>query len=1137
MVVANRTRLNEAMDVLKDGLIPYVETQLEAKLGEKWIEKFQSENRYVKLADDGSVHWDVQLLCKTISGGYWNTIFGDQLDRIVRTYTNELLDIRNNLAHEKQFSGDDTYRALDTMQRLCEQVGASVNAKMLGEAKQNHQRQVYELQTRDRARTQGVQQTIEGTIPDGLKPWREVVTPHKDVASGNYMQAEFAADLAQVHKGEGSSEYLDPGEFFQRTYLTEGIKELIKGAVQRLANTGGDPVVELQTNFGGGKTHSLLALYHLFSGTQVSKMPGIMELLQEHSLPEPSKAARAVLVGTALSPGHVDKKDDGTEVRTLWGELAWQLGGAEGYALVRESDENKVSPGSDVLQRLFNHCGTCLILIDEWVAYARQLVDREDLVSGNFESQKTFAQALTEAAAQSPNTLLVASVPASKIELGGENGERALEMLKNVFERVAVPWRPAAGDEGFEIVRRRLFEPLDSQEAFSSRDHALHQFIEMYKKNPEKFPHECNDGEYLSKLQQCYPIHPELFRRLYDDWSALDRFQRTRGVLRLMAKVIHRLWETNDRSLLIMSGSVPLNDGAVRSEMTRYLSDNWEPIITKDVDGDDSLPQQIDESTPNLGRSMATRRVTRTLFIGSAPYSDTDTAGIGSERIILGCAQPGETLGVFDDALRRVVDQATNIHSGGNRYWVSTKNNLNRTAEAKIAEYLRKPEEIHAELIRRLGEESRESFPGVHICPVDDGEIPDDPKVRLVILRPDQSHKRNKDDSAARVFAENSLAFRGTSPRTHRNCLVYIAPDERELESLLDATARFLAWREILSQNVSLNLDAHQKKMAEDRTEEFHKTISARIQETWTQLIAPRQQEPTSDVEWEVVKAGGSDGIAKRAWNKLQRSESVLPSMGGARLKLELDRHKWFDMDAISFGELYRWFTSYLYMPRIANSKVLEDAIRNGSTVDGLAGLQDPAFATAEGIQEGAADEEKYQQLSIDGAPSNITDNTHIVKFDVAKGLVGVLSSEPVFTDGSSVIRRSNQQSGEVKKSETNADGGYTYLVNFADGSSDMVREADLEAQPEEETVTSRPEKVLKKRFTASVELSPDGIGRKVAQINDEVLIHLTSLRGASANISLDIQINVPDGIPESTERTVRENSSSLNFGNVILEE
>jgi hypothetical protein len=290
-------------------------------------------------------------------------------------------------------------------------------------------------------------------------------------------------------------------------------------------------------------------------------------------------------------------------------------------------------------------------------------------------------------------------------------------------------------------------------------------------------------------------------------------------------------------------------------------------------------------------------------------------------------------------------------------------------------------------------------------------------------------------------------------------------------------------------------------------------------------------------VEWEVVKAGGSDGIAKRAWNKLQRSESVLPSMGGARLKLELDRHKWFDMDAISFGELCRWFTSYLYMPRIANSKVLEDAIRDGSTVDGLAGMQDPEFATAEGVRAGAEDAEKYQQLCIDGAPNNITDNTHIVRLAVAMDLICVTSGEPTYADGSSVIRRSNQVSGEVQKSETNAEGGYTYLVKFEDGSSDMVREADLEPVLEEETAASRPETALKKRFTASVELSPDGIGRKVAEINDEVLIHLTSLPGASANISLDIQINVPDGIPESTERTVRENSSSLNFGNVILEE
>ena len=1137
MVVANRTRLNEAMDVLKDGLIPYVETQLEAKLGEKWIEKFQSENRYVKLADDGSVHWDVQLLCKTISGGYWNTIFGDQLDRVARTYTNELLDVRNRIAHEEKFSGEDTFRALDTMQRLCELVGAGPNKELLGKAKADHQRQVYELKTRDQARTQIMQPSLEGAIPEGLKPWREVVTPHSDVATGEYQIAEFAADLAQVSKKLGSQEYLDPEEFFRRTYLTEGIKDLVRKAVLRLQDQGGAPSIELQTNFGGGKTHTLLAMYHLFSGVDVSNLPNISEFIQEENLPAPIHAKRAVLVGTDLTPGKVYEKEDGVSVRTLWGEMAYQLGGAEAYELMRDLDEKGQAPSTDDLKSLFDFVGPCLILIDEWITYASQIVERDDLSCGNFNDQHRFALVLPVAARQSPQTLVMASIPASEIELGGVNGVMALSEIKNAFGREAESWRPAEGNEGFEIVRRRLFDPIEGEEAHAYRDQAIHKFIEMYRKDSNKFPNECNDGEYAEKLRNCYPIHPELFDHLYTEWGGLERFQRTRGVLRLMATIIYCLWKTGDRSLLIMPGSLPMHDGAVRNELTHYLDNIWEPIVTRDIDGDGSIPQRVDDLEPRFGKMSAARRVTRSIFIGTAPSSGSDTAGLGIERINLSCAQPGESLPAFDDALRRIVDQATNIHSAGNRYWVSTRNNLNKTAEGKIADYLNNTEELNAEIEKRLQEESRDSFPAVQICPVDYSEIPDEPKVRLVILRPQQGHLRGRDDSDALAFVQKALEYRGSSPRTHRNCLVFMAPEKKELESLKNATARFLAWREILSQNVSLGLDAHQKQMAEDRTEEFHKTINARIQETWTQLIAPRQQEPTSAVEWEVVKAGGSDGIAKRAWNKLQRSESVLPSMGGARLKLELDRHKWFDMDAISFGELCRWFTSYLYMPRIASSKVLEDAIRSGSTTDGLAGMKEPEFATAEGVREGAEGAEKYQQLSIDGAPSNITDNTHIVRNEVAKQFIGVNSCEPSYADGSPVIRRSSQQSGEVQKSETNADGGYTYLVKFEDGSSDMVREVDLEAVSEEETVTSRPETVLKKKFTASVELSPDGIGRKVAEINDEVLIHLTSLPGASANISLDIQINVPGGIPESTERTVSENSKALKFGNVILEE
>src|SRR5260370_4907863 len=261
---------------------------------------------------------------------------------------------------------------------------------------------------------------IESQAAGGLKPWREVVTPHKDVASGRYQQAEFAADLWQVHLGEGSDKYRKPAEFFRRTYLTHSLNQMLVGAVRRLAGQGGDPVVQLQTNFGGGKTHSMLALYHLFSDAAPGELAGIDEVLKEAGASRPPKVNRVVLVGNKISPGNPVTKSDRTVVRTLWGELAWQLGfnaggikeAREGYDRSQADDERATSLG-EALRALFNDYGPCLILIDEWVAYARQLHDQSDLPAGGFETQFTFAQVLTESAKLAGNCLLVISLPAS----------------------------------------------------------------------------------------------------------------------------------------------------------------------------------------------------------------------------------------------------------------------------------------------------------------------------------------------------------------------------------------------------------------------------------------------------------------------------------------------------------------------------------------------------------------------------------------------------------------------------------------------------------------------------------------------------------------------------------------------------
>ncbi|MCA9334364.1 ATP-binding protein, partial [Candidatus Saccharibacteria bacterium] len=395
----------------------------------------------------------------------------------------------------------------------------------------------------------------EGVPQAGLKPWREVVTPHQDVQSGNYQKAEFAADLAQVHRGDASSEYQDPKEFFQRTHLTAGLSDLLTNALKRLGQNEGDPVVELQTSFGGGKTHSMLALYHMVGVKNPADLPGVDTLLDTVKLSPPSqKVHRAVLVGTALSPGQSRTKSDGTKLNTLWGELAWQLGdsvgkGKEAYAMLAEADESGVSPGSEELVALFKAYSPAIILIDEWVAYIRHTYNtRNVLVGGSFETNTTFAQALTEAVKSSPNTLLVASLPSSKIEVGGEGGEHALETLKHTFKRVQSSWRPANAEESYEIIRRRLFEPLSGQD-FAHRDAVVDAFSKLYKDNANEFPQGCKDAPYKHKLENCYPIHPELFERLYADWSTLPKFQQTRGVLRLMASVIHALWEAGDKSL------------------------------------------------------------------------------------------------------------------------------------------------------------------------------------------------------------------------------------------------------------------------------------------------------------------------------------------------------------------------------------------------------------------------------------------------------------------------------------------------------------------------------------------------------------------------------------------------------------
>src|SRR5680860_1412012 len=332
MAPSNRDRVGKGLEHLADGLRPFVEQEMKAVYGDRWLYAAAESMNKDSVSAKSSEFKDVHNLLR-VMWNQWNQVFRQTLGRSERSWVSEIQDVRNAWAHQKPFSTDDAIRALDTIQRLLTSV-SSEEAIDVEREKQDLNRLRFEEQARHAGRKARATEAASGDPQAGLKPWRLVVAPHPDVASGRYQQAEFAADLAQVYRGEGSDEYRIPQEFFRRTFLTEGLRLLLTASLKCLSGTGGDPVVELQTNFGGGKTHSLLALYHLCSGEPAASLSGVEEILKEAEVTEVPETNRAVLVGTSLSPGQPQEKPDGTVANTLWGELAWQLGGKEGYELL-----------------------------------------------------------------------------------------------------------------------------------------------------------------------------------------------------------------------------------------------------------------------------------------------------------------------------------------------------------------------------------------------------------------------------------------------------------------------------------------------------------------------------------------------------------------------------------------------------------------------------------------------------------------------------------------------------------------------------------------------------------------------------------------------------------------------------------
>jgi len=920
-----------------------------------------------------------------------------------------------------------------------------------------------------------------------LKPWREIAIPHEDVLKGTFQQAEFAADLSRVHAGTATPEYQDPALFYQRTFITEGMRLLLDSVIKRLAGKGGDPVIQLQTAFGGGKTHTMLAVYHLAKGeTPVSDMPGLSTILDASGITELPRARAAVLDGIKSSPNQPVARE-GLTIRTLWGDLAWQLGGAEGYALVADADASGTSPGKAVLEELLSRYAPCVILIDELVAYVRQFEEGKTLSGGSFDSNLSFVQALTEALKAVPTAVLLASLPESDKEAGSQRGVKALEALSHYFGRIQALWKPVATEEAFEIVRRRLFNQISDRLAAET---VCRAFADFYTANRNDFPQETQESRYFERLQHAYPIHPEVFDRLYEDWSSLDNFQRTRGVLKLMAKVIHRLWKDGNNDPMIMPGSLPLYDGDTRNDIIYYLPPGWDPVMDKDVDGERAETTEIESQDTRFGSIQACRRTARTIFLGSAPSTANQLVrGVELERIVLGAAIPGQQLGAYRDAIHRINDRLHYLNHANNRFWFDTRPNLRREMEDRKRKFQDKEDVIPAIRDRVQKSFGGGLFAGVHVF-TPSGDIPDDWQMRLVVLPPDAYYSRSG-HSVASDRALEILKKRGDQPRFKQNRLIFLAPDYDSVARLRDLTRSMLAWQSIVNdiKEMKLNLDQFQARQASKSLDEANETVRRMVRETYKWLLAPVQDakpgKGLSEIQWEAFPVNpGAASLTQEIERVLKENELLITEWAPVHLLKVLKDWFWKDgVQEVSALNVWQQTCQQLYLPRLLNDHVFHNTVQSGAESRDFFGL-------AQGKEE-----QRYVGFSFGERTSIYLDTVLLIEPSVAKAYADAVKEPPPLPPPDPRI---------------------------PPGTPTDPPQPPLPLPPDPKPVN--------RHFYGTIDLDPVRAKMQFADIVDEVVQQFTTQAGVKVRIAIEIQAESVAGFDDGLQRAVRENCNVLNI-------
>jgi len=771
-----------------------------------------------------------------------------------------------------------------------------------------------------------------------MKPWLQVVVLHKDIREGRLDEAVFAASLGDVAQDKGPIDYRDPETFFKKTYFTAGLTNLIGTVISRLSGKGrGDTVIQIQTPFGGGKTHALLALYHTFKHREkIAHLDVIKEILKENKLDKIPNTKVVVFVGEYADP---------LKGRTLWGEIAHQLGN---YKLIEEYDKKRVSPGKEKISDLLSKNQPVLILIDELLQYIVRTMGVK-VEEGTLKGQVlTFLKSLTEAVAISDNCALIATLPSSVTEgfEEAEKAERILSELQKIFGRVEKIYTPVEGEEIYEIIRKRLFEDLGDVKAHRV---VAEEYFNIYQKLGEDIPPECKEVGYRERLVRAYPFHPETIDILFERWGTIPTFQRTRGVLRLLAEVVADLYKKEHPAPLIQPAHINLGNPTIRREFIKHVGNEFEGVIASDVDGPAAKAPRIDrEMGTEYARFRVATGLATSIFFYS--FSGGERKGVTAQRLRLAFLREGIPPAIVGDAVRRLEDELWFLHFEKNLYYFSKIVGLNRVIIDK--EEAVKDDDIVEEIRKRIEKIAGTDF-DVFIWPKSNSDIPDNKKLKLIVL----SHYYMVEDPLTEEFIADIINKYSTGFRTYKNTLMFLITDPNEYEGFKRTIRRFLALNTIKTDKETMKrLTEEDRERVEQKLKDTDSSIPIKILSVYRHMVKA-SKDGTKAFDLGIPTVGEKPSLTARTRDYLKDQEVLLDKISP---KVLFDRTFSKEDERKTVAEVWESFLKFPELPILGGDYVLRNAVIQGVQSGAFGLLIDGKIRYAEIVSSEEASEEAF---------------------------------------------------------------------------------------------------------------------------------------------------------------------------------